>query len=149
MRQQHDHREGNRAVALLATCVVVLLGALSCAAIAIAADPQNPRPTLYRAGATMAGIVFLLWMLRERPPENQTRVLWGWLGRRRKRVAYHLRPKLPPTERSSPPQGPPTAESIRAVNSGTSTWVPSSTAPPPRRNTRPGDLPWGEMRRGN
>ena len=129
-------------MALMATCLVVLGGALTCTAIAIAADPENPRPTLYWAGGAIAGIVFLLWLLRERPRENRSRVLWGWLGRRRKRVAYFLRPKLPPTERAPPPQGPPTVESIRAFSAGTSTWVPSSTAPPERRTQpRPGELP--------
>src|SRR5258708_39103916 len=131
MRFSHDHRSGNRAVVLLATCLVVLMGAITCAAIALAADPEKPLSTLILAGATVAAIVFLLWILRDRPPENHSKIVWSWLGRRRKKtVAFRAQAKLPAPQRAAAPPAPPTAESIRAITGGTSTWVPSANAPP-------------------
>ena len=127
----HDHRNSNKAVALLATCLVVLMGAFTCAAIALVADPQKPLPTLIQAGATVVGIVFLLWILRERPAENRAKIIWSWLGRRRKRkVAFRAQARLNPSQRAAASPAPPTAETIRALTGGTSTWVPSANAPP-------------------
>jgi hypothetical protein len=129
MRFSHDHHKGNRAVVLLATCLVVLMGAMTCGAIALAANPAKPLPTLIQAGGAVLGIVFLLWVLRERPPENHSKIVWSWLGRRRRRtVAFRAQARLPPSQRAAPP-APPTAESIRAITGRTSTWVPAAGAP--------------------
>ena len=106
-------------------------GCHHCAAIAFFADPEKPLPTLIQAGAAIVGIVFLLWILRERPPENHAKMVWSWLGRPRKRtVAFRAQAKLPPSQRTAAPPAPPTAETIRALTGGTSTWVPSANAPP-------------------
>ena len=83
MRFSHDHRNGNRAAVLMATCLIVLMGAIGCAAIALASDPEQPLSTLIPAGAAVVGIIFLLWILREKPPENHSKIVWSWLGRRR------------------------------------------------------------------
>lgn len=116
---------------LLATCLIVLMGAIACAAIALVGDPENPLPTLIQAGAVVVGIIFLVWILRDSPPENHSKIVWSWLGRRRKRkIAFRAQAKLRPSERTGAPPAPPTAESIRALTGGTSTWVPSATAPP-------------------
>src|SRR6185295_19326288 len=110
MRFSQDHRNGNRAVVLLATCLIVLMGAIACAAIAFVGDPENPLPTLIQVGAAVVGIIFLLWVLREKPRENHAKIVWSWLGRRRKRkVAFRAQAKLPPAERSLAPPAPPTA----------------------------------------
>jgi hypothetical protein len=128
-RQNHD--SGNKAVTLLATCFVVLGGAISCTAIAIAADPVHPEATLIPVGGVVLGIVMLLWILRARPPESRARVPWGWLARRRKRrVAYQVKPRVPPSERTTAPAGPPTADSIREITGRQSTWVPAATTRP-------------------
>jgi hypothetical protein len=132
MRFSHDRSKGNRAVVLLATCLIVLMGAIGCAAIALAGDPQQPLPTLILVGAAVVGIIFLLWVLRERPPENHAKIVWSWLGRRRKRtIAFRAQARLPPSQRAAAPPAPPTVESIRAITGGTSTWVPSANAQPP------------------
>lgn len=139
MRFSHDHRNGNRAVVLLATCLIVLMGAIACGAIAFFGDPEKPLSTLIEAGATVVGIIFLLWILRDKAPENRSKMTWSWLGRRRKRkVAYRAQAKLPPSQRAPAPPAPPTAETIRALTGGTSTWVPSAN-PPPRRGNSQGD----------
>jgi hypothetical protein len=131
MSFRQDHDSGNKAVTLLATCFVVLGGAASCTAIAIAADPEHLEATLVPVGGVVLGIVILLWVLRERPRESRARVMWGWLARRRKpRVAYHVKPRVPPAERAAPPAGPPTADSIRQITGRQSTWVPAATARP-------------------
>src|SRR5437764_11234302 len=98
MRFSQDHRSGNRAAVLMATCLIVLMGAIGCAAIALAGDPEKPLSTLIQAGAAIVGIIFLVWLLRERPPENRSKIVWSWLGRRRKRkIAYRAQAKLPPS----------------------------------------------------
>ena len=130
MRFSQDHRNGNRAAVLMATCLIVLMGAIGCAAIALAGDPARPLSTLIQAGAAIVGIIFLLWILRDRPPENHSKIVWSWLGRRRKRkVAFRAQAKLPPSQRAAAPPAPPTAETIRALTGGTSTWVPSANGP--------------------
>src|SRR5689334_21982723 len=119
---RQNHESGNRAVALLATCLVVLGGADTCATVTLVSDPEHPGLALARAGGVVAGIVALLWLLRERPRENRAKSIWGWLGRRRRRkVEFRVKAKLPPAQRSPAPPGPPTAESIRALSGGTST----------------------------
>jgi hypothetical protein len=129
MALRPNHNGGNKAVALLATCFVVLGGAISCAAIAVAADPLHPESTLVPVAGVVVGIIFLLWILRDKPPETGSRINWGWLARRSKRkVAYKVQPKVPPSERASAPPAPPTAESIRAITGRQSTWVPSPTS---------------------
>jgi len=123
---RQNHESGNRAVALLATCLVVLGGAVTCATVTLVSDPEHPLSALGTAGGVVAGIVLLLWLLRDKPRENRAKTIWAWLGRRRRRkVEFRVRAKLPPAQRSPAPSGPPTAESIRALTGGTSTWVPS------------------------
>jgi hypothetical protein len=134
MRFSHDHQNGNRAAVLMATCLIVLMGAIGCAAIALAGDPERPLSTLIQAGAVFIAIVFLLWILRDRPAENHSKILWSWLGRRRKRkIAFRAQARLPAEQRAAAAPAPPTAEAIRELAGGTSTWVPSTNAPPRRQ----------------
>ena len=129
----HDPRSCNRAVVLMATCLIVLMGAITCTAIALVGDPEQPVSMLVQAGGVVAGIIFLLWILREKPPENRLKTAWSWIGRRRKRkVAYRAQARLPPAQRAVAPQAPPTAATIRELAGGTSTWVPSTNTPPRR-----------------
>jgi hypothetical protein len=131
MSFRQNHEGGNKAVTLLATCFVVLGGAASCTAIAVAADPEHLEAALISVGGVVLGIVILLWILRERPPESRARVMWGWLaGRRKRRVAYHVKPRVPPGERTAAPAGPPTANSIREITGRASTWIPAATTRP-------------------
>jgi hypothetical protein len=127
MSFRQDHESGNRAVTLLATCFVMLGGAASCTAIIISTDPAHLEMALIPVGAVMAGIAILLWMLRERPAVSGARTRWSWLGRRRRKVAYHVKPRVPKNERAPAPSGPPTADSIREINVRRSTWVPVTT----------------------
>ncbi|HEY3968448.1 MAG TPA: hypothetical protein VGM05_28125 [Planctomycetaceae bacterium] len=129
-----NHNSGNKAVTLLATCLVVLGGAITCAAIGLSAESGlQKKSSLQWTGATTGGIIVLLWLLRDRPRENQARAIWAWLGRKRRRtVVYRAQPKLPAGQRSTAPPAPPTAESVRSITAGTNKWVPVSTAPPKR-----------------
>lgn len=137
MSFRQNHENGNKAVTLLATCFVVLGGAASCAAIAVAADPQHLEAALLPVGGVLLGIVILLWILRARPPESRARVMWGWLARRKRKIAYHVKPRVPRSERTAPPSGPPTVDSIREITGRPSTWVPSASTRPqsPQNNS--------------
>jgi hypothetical protein len=131
MRFQHDHSRGNRAVALLATCFVVLGGAAACAAIAMSADLEHPEAAFVPIAGILAGMLILLWLLREPPAVNHLKNGWTWLSqRRRHRVTYHVKPRLPPSQRSPAPSGPPTAESIRQITGRPGTWVPTPVEQP-------------------
>ncbi len=130
VRFSQDHGSGNRAAVLMATCLILLLGAIGCTTIALVADPKQPLSTLIQAGGAILAITFLIWILRDKPRENRAKIAWSWLGRRRKRkIEYRARAKLPPEQRTAPP-APPTAAAIRELGGGTSTWVPSSKKPP-------------------
>ena len=134
-RRKHD--SGNRAVAWLATCFVVSGGAFSCTAIAMAGNPEHLQATLLPVGGVVAGTILLLWLLRDKPPESRLMTNWNWLLRRgKRRVAYHLKPMLPPRDRVPNSPSPPTAESIREITGGQKTWVPASTT---RRKPRGSD----------
>lgn len=135
-RQKHD--SGNRAVALLASCLVVLGGAVSCTAIAVAAEPEHVESTLIPVGGVVLGMIILLWLLRDRPPERHPWANWNWMtGRDKRRVVYRVKPKVPPSQRVTTPPAPPTAESIREITGRQSTWVPASTPRPgpPRKDS--------------
>src|SRR5262245_28630770 len=126
MSLRDDHSSGNKAVTWMATCFVVMAGAVTCLAIAILGNPERPQEALWTAGGVVIGITFLVWLLRDRPRENRIKSAWSWMRRNRKRkLAYQVKPKVPPSLRSSAPPAPPTAESIRAISGGTSTWVPT------------------------
>lgn len=137
MSFRDNHGSGNKAVSLLATCFVVAAGSLTCMAIAFLSNPEHPDEALLTAGGVSLGIILLLWMLRVRPPENRTKSAWSWLWRRKRKIAYQVKPKLPPSERVSAPPGPPTVDSIRQISGGTSTWVPAQSNRPQSRDSAP------------
>lgn len=129
------HSSGNKAVAWLATCVVIAGGAFVCFAIAMVSDAQRSQG-LTICGSAFAGILLLLWIMRERP-SRQAKLQWAWLSRRKKRkVAFKVKPRVGKSALVPPPV-PPSAESVRNLSGGISTWVPSQ-APPQRkpRNSR-------------
>jgi hypothetical protein len=136
MTFRSKHNSGNKAVTLLATCLVVLGGAVTCAVIGLSAEFGMDKQRSWRwAGVTTGGTIVLLWLLRERPQENRAKVRWAWLGRKRRRtVVYRAQPRVPPGQRSPAPPAPRTAESIRSLTAGASTWVPVKTAPAERES---------------
>src|SRR5262245_41097932 len=141
MRFQHDPSRGRRAVAILATCFVVLGGAAACVAIAMSANFSHPESSLLPIAGIVAGMLVLLWLLREAPAVNHVKSGWSWLSRRRRRrVPYYVHPRLPPSERSPAPAGPPTAESIRQITGRQSTWTPAPADPAPPPCGEPTDV---------
>lgn len=106
----------------------------------MAGNPEHLEATIVPVGGVILGAAFLMWLLRERPPESRHGAKWSWLAAKDKlRVAYHVKPKIPPSQRVTTPPAPPTAESIRAItgrestglNSAglKSTWVPATSSP--------------------
>lgn len=133
-RQNHDR--GKRAVALLATCVVVLGGAATCAAILLIGERDRQQSTWLSNVSIIGACIVVFWLLRVHPPENRAKASWSWLGRKRRRkIVYRAEARLAPSQRSSAgPPAPPTVESIRALTGRTTTWVPAATVPPDRRS---------------
>ena len=130
MSFRRRHESGNRAVAVLASCFVVLGGAATCAAIVLSARVENPEAAILSIIGATGVMLTLLWLLFGRPPENRMKTGWSWLSRRRRRrVPYWVRPKLRPGERVSSPPAPPTVETIRAITGRQSTWVAGPVAP--------------------
>ena len=141
MQFQHDPSRGRRAVAILATCFVVLGGAAACAAIAMSTDLAHPEAALLPIAGIVGGMLILVWLLREPPAVNHLKNRWTWLMRRRKRrVPYHVKPRLPPSERSPVPPTPPTAESIRQITGRQSTWMPAPADPAAPGQGEPTDV---------
>ncbi|MGQ0636964.1 MAG: hypothetical protein ACT4QC_20335 [Planctomycetaceae bacterium] len=122
----------HKAVALLATCMVVLGGALTCTFIAMMGSADQGR-ALMTAAACFVGIVLLLWLLRDRAPENQAATRWSWLGYRRRKIEYQVKLKRPPAGTGH--NAPPTAETVRGLTGGLNTWVPAQR--PEQRESKP------------
>src|SRR5262245_3534108 len=132
----YDPQKGKRAVAILATCFVILGGTVSCAIVVLVAAHSRPEAALLPVAGVMMGTLFLLFVLRDDPRENRLKTGWGWLSRRRRRrVPYRVRAKLKPSERSPAPTGPPTVETIRQITGRVNAWVSAPTEP--SRDPRP------------
>jgi hypothetical protein len=124
---------GGKAVAWLATCFV-LFGGLGTCAFIILAFSDTPVPVLLATVVGILGFVFLLWILRDKQPQDLLRQRYGWLRRGR---AAHKSLRLRFGRKSNvdgntQPQAnqPPTAEKVRQIRdeSGLNTWVPSDHA---------------------
>jgi hypothetical protein len=127
MSFQENRQRGNRAVALLASCFVVLGGGASCTVIALSADLDRPEAALFPIAGVMAGTLLLLWLVREEPAVNRLKIGWGWLSRvRKRRVPYRVRARVPAHERVSSPPAPPTVESIRQITGRLDTARPAT-----------------------
>ncbi|MSR60744.1 MAG: hypothetical protein EXS05_24410 [Planctomycetaceae bacterium] len=134
MRGPRERYGAGKAVALLATCFVVVGGAFTCVVISLSAGEESRRP-LWLAAAFFAGIVALLWLLRDRKPENRFAVRWDWLARRRRRkIEYRLSHRPRGDSQPAVPNAPPTAESVRQLTGGINTWVPAPAAKPPPKS---------------
>jgi hypothetical protein len=127
MAGQRERNGAKRAVALLATCLVVLMGSLGCATIVVASGTDLVGPLVITVGCFLA-ISFLLWLIRDCRPDNMAAIRWGWLGRRRRRVEYRLMARPVSPERPVHRNSEPTAESVRALRGGINTWVPIQDA---------------------
>ena len=128
-KSKHDS-PGEKAVAWLATCVVLFSGFGICTFI-ILAFSDSPVPFLLATVAGILGFALLLWLLRDKQPQDGLRQRYGWLGRGRAahkslRLRFGRKSKV---EGNTQPQAnqPPTAEKVRQIRdeSGMSTWVPS------------------------
>lgn len=138
MAFKHNKDSGSKAASLLATCFVVLGGILACMFIVLVSSP-SPKQSATICASFFAGIVFLLWLMRDRPPENATAAYYSWFRwswrAKREDLRYEPRRRRAPAPEETEPPAPPTVESIRALRDDVKTWVPSSTRRPPRQTT--------------
>ena len=129
MVRGHDRSGGNKAVALLATCLVVVAGAVTCAVIVITADARNASRSLWIWAACFGGIILVLWLLRAPRQGNRAATRWSWLSRRlRRKVEYRIGHRRRLRGETVAPIAPPTAERVREISGGINTWVPSPSA---------------------
>lgn len=134
MPGRQDHEGANKAAALLATSFVVVGGAVTCTFVATAMH-ADWKEALAIGGVTFGSFALLLWLLRDRTPQNTARLRWGWLGRKPgRKVALKLK-RARAAERYEAPPAPPTAASVRDLKGGINTWVPSAASqkPSPKR----------------
>lgn len=124
---------GERAVSLLATSFVVLAGAAACLFIVVAFG-EEPGTAVGVYVACFCAIVALLWLLRDKPARTVAQKYFWFCRPRKKRVAFHLEPKVTRPSANANAPGPPTVETLRELSGGLNTWVPSDL--PPVRNRR-------------
>jgi hypothetical protein len=134
----NKHELGSKAVLLLATAVVVVLGLAGCSFVILVSSPNAQRDLLILAGCAL-GCGVLLWLLRDRPPEaNPQHSRWKFWKRPPPKKTYVLK-RVKVLDAGTGTNRPPTAESVRELSEGNlNTWVPSGL---PRRETPPRDEP--------
>jgi hypothetical protein len=129
-----DRSAGGKAVTVLATSFVVMGGAATCIFIGTLSGESPQRLIAITAGC-FGGILFFLWLLRDKESGNAVAESWSWLARNnRRKVEVRVAPRIPRHERSTAPIPPPTAESVRELTGGQATWVPSKGTAP-RKNS--------------
>jgi hypothetical protein len=125
-----QRNNGNKAVALLATCLVVLGGAITFCVIALSNESRlQQQNALGIAGVTTLGIVLILWLLRDRSGASNLSLVIAWLSRKpKKRVAYKAKLQRPVAPNPTGGNAPPSAESVRSINAGKNVWNPAPAA---------------------
>lgn len=130
MSKSDHHYHGGKAVAWLATSVVLLLGVGTCTFI-ILVFSESPVPFLLATAGGILGFFALLWLLGDKQPRDLMQQRYGWLkgtGSYSKSVRYRFGRKNRAECESDPDAiQPPTADTIRRIRdeSGLTTWVPS------------------------
>lgn len=144
IKGKRQREPGNRAVTVLATSIVIVLGMLTCLAVSvssIAVNHYGPWICL----ACFTGIVLIVWGVFAQgtdKPEGDRSILFFWRARQKQRDDYVVvrRKELPPEDFSEPapkPQ-PPSVESVRRIREehAVKTWVPVNDPRPPRGDSR-------------
>jgi len=126
MENRGNHDQGNEAVAMLASTVVVLLGVSICLAtiFAFASDPQ--KPLMFLSGGLFT-IFFFVWLLRDRPKRDlsEKKGFWNYLFQKKEPELEYEPTFCKPVIKEIDGQRPPTAESIREIKKNSDYWSPS------------------------
>ena len=131
------HNAGRDAVAILATCFVMMLGLVICGFIILAFN-KDPTQPLIACAVLFSSSGLLLWLLREKPKNRVLEEECFWFSRKRK--CQHEPVYNPVRRKNTPPEQlgtnkPPSVESIRDLADGLNTWVPSKKRTGDRRST--------------
>lgn len=135
MKGKRVQEPGNRAVAILATSIVVTLGLGLCLAVSLSSAGNQKGAWI--SIACFLGIAAILWAMFESAdrPVGDRSLLFFWLSRKKKPRDYIAvrRRELAPEEfpDGTPRPEPPSAESVRRLREehAIKTWVPSPMAP--------------------
>lgn len=128
MQPKRTGHSGDKAVTLLATAMV-LLGGAACCAFVIVSSTRDLRAGLWVAVGSLAGIVVLYLLFRDRPQgRSAAHSAWFWFRRGFRgedALNYEVRKRRHRKGDEDLP-APPTVESVRNIADGLNTWVPSS-----------------------
>lgn len=129
MAYRKPGQSADRAVAFLATCVVMLGGGATCVFV-ILTSTKDPLLPLLICGAVLMTSMFPIWLLRDKPVRQKTmNAAWYWFRRSiaNDRTADY-EPRRRRRRRAKERHAPPTIETVRDLAEGGNTWVPSGNS---------------------
>ena len=131
MLGRQNRERGDKAVALLATCLVVLGGAIASGFVLLSTgnDAQN---SVWMWAGSFAGIVVILWLIRERSERgdrDSAARAWFWSRKANSdELPVIVRRREPVSQADQAPSPtPPTVERVREITEihNQNTWVPA------------------------
>jgi hypothetical protein len=135
---QRHPESGRRAVALLATAFVVLIGAVLTAFVVLSFSDQGGWLPWVVWSALFSGVIVLLWSISDKPDGSVAGMKLLWFRTRAKvdpLTLYKFRKRRRRNDRPLGSNEPPTLDSVReAADIGSAQWVPHG--PPPEREPR-------------
>lgn len=122
-------RPDRRSGPLLASAIVLFLGALG-VAIVVTASGQNPYQALL-VFVVFAAVVPVLALLLRATPQRTLHSLYSWIRSRKEMESRIYQPRAVRTKVRYGTNLPPSAADVKDLKGGTSNWVPSNV--PPRK----------------
>lgn len=131
MSAPFQFRPDRRSGPLLASTLVLFLGALG-AAVVVTASGKNPYFGLL-IFAAFAGVVPVFTLLLKATPQQTLTSLYSWMRSRRDRPEEEYQPRAVRSAHNYGTNRPPSAADLKELKGGTNNWVPSKTAPSPKK----------------
>ncbi len=126
MKRTGGFRPSDNAAMILAASLTFLGGLAACVFISVSSSP-DPRKAIAVAVCAFVGVILLLWLARDRHPDDLRDTLWSRLfdRPRTRKVTVQVRRNKSASLDLQEPAGPPSAERIRELKAHASTWVPA------------------------
>jgi hypothetical protein len=134
MNSQFDSRPNPQTGPILASSLVLLLGAVGAAAIIAFSERGSSQAVLLLSGAILVPMS-VLFLLRSRP-QNLVAEKFRWLGSREQQPQLDYLPEAMRQRRRYGTNAPPSVSEVRELKDGLKNWVPNQCHPkPPRRSS--------------